>query len=176
MNITLIRHTSVDVLPGTCYGWTDVPVKDSFQEEATLSRKQIENKRFDIAFTSPLSRCTQLADFCGYPDAIRDNRLKELNAGEWEMQQFDVITDPRLQSWYNDFLNYPIPGGESFRELHLRVSSFLDELKKKSYSQVVIFAHGGVLLSAQIYAGMVTFDENALSNLTPHGKSIEIEI
>ena len=34
MDIVLIRHTSVGVPKGTCYGWSDVPVADTFETEA----------------------------------------------------------------------------------------------------------------------------------------------
>ena len=34
MDIVLIRHTSVGVEKGTCYGWSDVPVADTFETEA----------------------------------------------------------------------------------------------------------------------------------------------
>ena len=34
MKLTFIRHTSVDVPKGTCYGQTDVPLRDTFLQEA----------------------------------------------------------------------------------------------------------------------------------------------
>ena len=34
MEVILIRHTSVDVPPGVCYGQTDVPLKPTFEQEA----------------------------------------------------------------------------------------------------------------------------------------------
>ena len=114
MEVILIRHTSVDVPKGVCYGQTDVPLRDSFEEEASITAQQLQNDVFDAVFTSPLSRCTRLADHCGYPDAIRDARLKELNFGEWEMQEFDKICDPRLEEWYNDYFHVAATGGESF--------------------------------------------------------------
>ncbi len=33
MEVILIRHTSVDVPPGVCYGQTDVPLKPTFEQE-----------------------------------------------------------------------------------------------------------------------------------------------
>ena len=36
MNVYLVRHTSVNVPRGTCYGNTDVPLTDSFENEAQL--------------------------------------------------------------------------------------------------------------------------------------------
>ena len=175
MKVKLIRHTSVDVPKGVCYGQTDVPLKDTFPEEATVTHKVIAAEIFDKAFTSPLSRCTKLADHCGYPDAIRDDRLKEFNFGEWEMQYFDQITDPRMQEWFDDYLNVPATGGESFMMQYQRVSSFLDEMKQEGYEHIVVFAHGGVLICAQIYAGMLK-TEDAFGSIPPYGTVIEMEI
>ena len=92
MRLTLIRHTSVDVAPGTCYGQTDVPVRSTFAEEAELTRQTLCGKTFDKVYMSPLSRCVKLAAYCGYGDAERDARLMELNFGEWEMRKFNEIT------------------------------------------------------------------------------------
>ena len=92
MDVFLIRHTSVDVPAGTCYGHTDVALRPTFPEEAARVKQQLDTYTFDAVYTSPLSRCTRLATYCGYPDALRDDRLKELNMGAWEMQPFDAIT------------------------------------------------------------------------------------
>lgn len=82
MEIILIRHTSVDVPPGTCYGQTDVPLKPTFEEEALITKEKLKAYgHFDCVYTSPLSRCTRLAKFCGYPNANRDTRILELNFG-----------------------------------------------------------------------------------------------
>ena len=69
MEIYLIRHTSVDVPRGTCYGFTDVPLRPSFRHEAATTRLRLSGQTFDKAYTSPLSRAAKLATFCGHPDA-----------------------------------------------------------------------------------------------------------
>lgn len=180
MEITLIRHTAVDVPLGVCYGQTDVPLKASFEQEATVTSARLNEQTavrgaFEKVFTSPLSRCTRLANYCGYPDAERDDRLKELNFGTWEMQSFLTIADPRLQEWFNDYFNVPATEGESFRMQYTRVAAFLDELKQKEYQRVAIFAHGGVLICAQIYAGTLR-EEDAFSALTAYGGIVEITV
>jgi alpha-ribazole phosphatase len=175
MKVKLIRHTSVDVPQGVCYGQTDVPLKDTFPEEAAATRKHLTEEVFDRVFTSPLSRCTKLADYCGYPDAIRDDRLKELNFGAWEMQRFDRIADPRMQEWFDDYLNVPATGGESFMMQFRRVSSFLDEMKQRGYKHIAVFAHGGVLVCAQLYAGLLK-PEDIFSSIPPYGAVVEVEI
>ena len=175
MEIILIRHTSVDVPRGVCYGQTDVPLRDSFKEEATITAQQLQDDVFDAVFTSPLSRCTRLAEHCGYPDAIRDARLKELDFGEWEMKEFDKIDDPRLQEWYDDYFHVAATGGESFMMQLQRVSEFLDEVSRQKYGRVSVFAHGGVLICAQIYAGTLKM-EDAFGALTPYGGIVRLQL
>jgi alpha-ribazole phosphatase len=175
MKITLIRHTSVDVPPGVCYGQTDVPLRDTFKQEAALVAEKLRDKRFDKVFTSPLSRAVRLAEYCGYDDAVRDKRLMELNFGLWEMQPFEQIKDPGLNIWFNDYFNVPAPEGESFRMQLERLSAFFDELKQETFNHIAIFAHGGILTCAQLYAGHVSLEE-AFSVLPPYGGIVTIDL
>ena len=85
MKVVLIRHTHVDVPKGTCYGWTDVAVAPTFEAEAAQTLQALqEHKPFDHVFSSPLTRARKLAAYCGYPQPETDDRLKEMNMGEWE--------------------------------------------------------------------------------------------
>lgn len=137
MEVILIRHTSVDVPPGMCYGQTDVPLKPTFETEAAVTAENLKAYLpFDHVYTSPLTRCVRLATYCGYPDAERDKRIMEINFGDWEMKPFEQNEDPRLQEWYADYMNVAATGGESFTMQYRRVSQFLDELKKKPYTRV----------------------------------------
>ena len=57
MEVCLIRHTKTAVIPGTCYGNSDVDVADSFLEEAGKVRESLKGERFDAVYSSPLQRC-----------------------------------------------------------------------------------------------------------------------
>lgn len=176
MEVILIRHTSVDVPAGVCYGQSDVPLRDSFETEAAQVALLLNSQKpFDAVFTSPLTRCLRLATRCGYSEAVRDSRLLEMNFGQWELKRFDEIIDPRLKEWYTDYLEVPTTGGESFRMQYRRVAAFFNELKGCPYRRVLIFTHGGVLECAKIFAGQVT-EEEAFRSLTPYGGMIRIEI
>ena len=180
MELIAIRHTSVAVPPGVCYGQTDVPLRPTFETEAALTLARLkkllaDGQEPDAVYTSPLSRCTRLADYCGYPEALRDERVLEMNFGRWEMQSFDAIDDPRLQEWYDNYLHVAATEGESFDMQYRRVSEFLDELQEKRYRRVVMFAHGGVLICAQIYAGILR-PEEAFSGLTPYGGVVRLQL
>lgn len=175
MKIILTRHTSVDVPHGTCYGWSDVPVRDTFEAEAAVTRARLAGEHFDAVFSSPLTRARLLAAFCGYPEPIVDNRLKEMNMGQWEMQLFDSIVDDNLQRWYDDYVHVAPTGGESFEMFYRRVASFLDELRTRPYASAAIFAHGGVLMCAGIYAGLYP-PEECFDHQAGYGESLTIEI
>ena len=87
MDIIMVRHTRVGVPKGTCYGWSDVPVADTFEQEATLTKSRLvevfADGNPDIVYSSPLMRARKLAAFCGYESLVVDDRLKEMNMGEW---------------------------------------------------------------------------------------------
>lgn len=176
MEVILIRHTHVGVPKGTCYGWSDVPVADTFEEEAIVTKANIKQYLpFDKVYSSPLTRARKLADFCGYPEPAVDKRIKEMHMGDWEMQRFDDIKDDALQMWYKDYMNISATNGESFPMLYARVKSFLDELRTKPYQRVAVFAHGGVLICAGIYAGLFP-QENCFSHLVDCGGTQRIII
>lgn len=176
MEVILVRHTSVDVPTGTCYGQTNVPLRSTFEEEAMIVASALQGYApFDRVYTSPLSRCTRLATFCGYADAQRDKRLLEMNFGEWEMQRYEEIEDPQLQAWYADWKQVSATGGESFVQQYERVAQFLSELKEKPYSKVAIFSHGGVLTCAKMYAEELSA-EGAFASPTPYGGIINLTI
>lgn len=63
MVIYLMRHTAVDVPQGVCYGQTDVPLKPTFETEATQTAANLQGLSFDKVYTSPLTRCVRLATF-----------------------------------------------------------------------------------------------------------------
>lgn len=175
MKVTLIRHTTPDVPKGTCYGQTDVPLKDTFESEAAVTAASLQGMKFDKVFTSPLSRCTKLAAYCGYPDAEHDDRLKEMNLGDWEMLPLNSIKNPNIEQFYKEYLTIQVPGGESFPVFYRRVSDFLNGLKQQSYQNVAVFSHGGVLRCAEVYSGAIE-REHAIEYIAPFGSYIQIDI
>lgn len=175
MKVTLIRHTSVAVESGICYGWTDVEVAPSFVDEAANVALSLAGSHFDAVFSSPLLRCRKLADFCGFPQPIIDERLKELNFGRWEMQKWEDITDPSLQLWYKDWIHLPAGGAESYTSQCLRVAHFLDSLHTLSHQEIGIFTHRGVIASAMVYAQQCTI-EDSFSFDIPYGSTTIITL
>ncbi len=174
MEIYLIRHTSVDVPAGYAYGQTDVPLKNTFPQEAAAVQTKLKGLVFDQVWSSPLSRCVRLAAACGYPDARRDARLKEIDFGDWEMKSWNEISsDPRSAAWFADWIDVPAPGGESLAGQYRRVAGFLDEVRRSGADRIAVFAHGGVLTCANVYAGKYSLEE-AFRNVPGYGEVIKL--
>lgn len=176
MELYLIRHTAVDVAAGIAYGQTDVPLKPTFEVEAAIVKENLEGIVFDQVWTSPLSRASKLATYCGYPNATIDNRLKEINFGEWEMQTWQQISDDsRSDKWFEEWITETPPGGESFKMQYDRVVEFIEEIKKQKAKKVAAFAHGGVIACANVYAGVCGLSD-AFSIIPPYGAIKHFEL
>ncbi|MCK5029004.1 MAG: alpha-ribazole phosphatase [Bacteroidales bacterium] len=175
MNIWLTRHTKVNVKPRVCYGQTDVDVAESFLSEAKLIKEQIGLTHFDKIYSSPLKRCKKLSEYLFNDEIIFDKRLMELNFGDWEMQEWDKITDSEYQKWMNDYIETPCLNGESFLDLHLRVSSFIEDLKKENHENVAIIAHGGSIRSTLTNIKNEKL-EDAFKTNVDYGEIIKLEL
>lgn len=159
MKITLIRHTSVNINSGICYGQSDVEVSSNFEAEALQIALQIKDEKFDAVFCSPLSRCTKLAQYCGYSNPIIDTRLMELNFGDWEMKVWKDINDPQVEHWYSDWINEIPTSGESFKNMILRVRSFIIDLQSIDLQNIAIFTHAGVIRSFGVFAEQFSIED-----------------
>lgn len=173
MKVHFIRHTSVDVDNGICYGQSDVPVKDSFVQEADVVKANLQNlPNPDAVFSSPLSRCVKLAHHCDFTDALLDKRLKEIFFGDWELCRWN---DLDMEDWTNDWISNPPPNGESLMQMYARISHFLDELKETENAVVYIFAHAGVINCAKVYFGQATL-RTAFDNTVPYGSIVTFDL
>lgn len=172
MNVYLIRHTAVDVPAGICYGQTDVPLKKTFEQEAEKVKQRLSGVDFDAVYCSPLSRCKRLARYCGYDSAMFDDRLKELDFGDWEMGKWHELD---MTIWDSDWVNVPTPNGEAFVQLYGRFASFLEELKEVAYERVAVFTHGGIIGAAKSYFGQQDL-RYAFDDIVKYGEVVEFEL
>jgi alpha-ribazole phosphatase len=147
MIITAVRHTSVNVPSEICYGITDVSLAPTFRNELESIRQTLTGEPFDAIFSSPMSRCTKLANelFPG-SQVLIDQRLIELDFGDWEMTSWNTIFEsPEGKVWFADYVNSACPGGESFTDLIKRGKTFLNDLRQTNFQNVVLFSHAGMI-------------------------------
>ncbi len=146
MKLFLIRHTSLQVPNGICYGQSDIDVASSFMDEALHTQQKILNTQFDAIFTSPLQRCLKLANALDIGEPVVDSSLMELNFGDWEMSAWDDIPRDIFDVWAHNYANLAPPNGETFSELQQRGIHFLEEiLKLYPTGNIVVVTHGGMI-------------------------------
>ena len=143
MEIYLIRHTTPVLTPGLIYGRTELLLCETFMQELNIIKEKLPND-FDIVYSSPALRCTELAREIT-PDFQTDYRLTELDFGDWEGKTWDTVDQLQLQLWMDDFVNVCVPGGESMVQMHDRVKEFWQELTVKSEQKIAIITHAGVI-------------------------------
>ncbi|GAF05049.1 alpha-ribazole phosphatase family protein [Saccharicrinis fermentans] len=144
----IIRHTTPNIEPGICYGDSDLDVADSFKEEAEKIKNLLINLTPAYIFSSPLIRCRKLGEAL-FPGSVihYDNRLKELNFGDWEMKPWKDIDKEVLKIWSDDFVHKSTPNGENFNQLFSRASHFIDNdiLPLKEHSKIAMVTHSGIM-------------------------------
>lgn len=175
MEIILIRHTTPNIAKGICYGQSDIGITDSFLEEIKPIIKEIGINDDSINYySSPLKRCAILAEKLAKKITF-DNRLKELNFGDWELNKWDDINRDDLDVWMNDFVNVSTKNGESYVDLQQRTISFLKEIRQNKTKKSVIVTHAGVIRSIWSYINNIPLEKSFDLKLT-YGAIIKLKL
>lgn len=145
--IYLIRHTTPAVARGICYGQTDLDTTDSFYKEAAIIREHLPGLVQSV-HSSPLQRCSRLAGhlFPSHSIVFHDE-LMEIHCGHWEMRNWDELPKEEIDPWMKDFVQVRIPGGESYLDLHERVTRCFHRIRAGVGAPIAIVGHGGVIRS-----------------------------
>ena len=118
MVIYLVRHTETVAPKGICYGQADVNIKEPYLDIFQEIKKQLPSDA--VVYSSPLLRCKKMAEFFS-ENIIFDNRLKEMNFGNWELLAWNDIPLEEINPWMDNFVTVRVPNGESFEDLYRRV-------------------------------------------------------
>ena len=171
--IYLIRHTKTVAEEGICYGRLDLTTAGCFDEQVSIIRKKMEGVPVGKIYSSPLRRCKQLAHTIG-KKVICDNRIAEMDFGDWEGQSWnEIFLREDGKRWFADYLNERCPGGESFRDLCKRVKLFAEEIPLDAKSTVIV-THSGVIRS--FLAAMDILPEEEIFTVDiAYGQIVKIE-
>ena len=147
MKLFFLRHTSLNVEIDVFYGQTDLDVSDTFEEEVQLIQKKIQNYNIDTnsikVYSSPLKRCIKLTNKLT-ENYIVDERIKEMNLGDWEMKKMSSISEKEKLDWENNLLSFKIPNGESNNEFLKRLNSFLEDIFKLNEDALIVCHAGSI--------------------------------
>ncbi|MEL6529513.1 MAG: alpha-ribazole phosphatase family protein [Pseudomonadota bacterium] len=154
MALIFLRHAEPLVEAGVCYGQSDVGARHLSKQDLDAVVRGLPATLTAID-TSPLSRCTQLAELIAdrFKLPLRiDPRLREIDFGRWEMTPWDDIPRDEIDAWAADVTGANPHGGETVREMTERVKSYLENTSFEN-SDILAVTHMGVVRCAHASAG-----------------------
>ncbi|MFP2902955.1 2,3-bisphosphoglycerate-dependent phosphoglycerate mutase [Corallococcus sp. 4LFB] len=134
-------------------GFVDVPLTEQGRDEARKAADALKGLKFDVAYTSALSRAQEtlaiLLDTLGQrPPVIRDAALNERHYGDLQgLNKADAAREfgeKQVHIWRRSF-DVPPPNGESLEMTAKRVLPFFDRAIAGDLRQgknVLVVAHG----------------------------------
>lgn len=140
--IAFVRHGETEPnRSGVLLGRADPPLTATGREQAKAVAAALDSTKPPVAVVaSPLTRTVQTAEVIAATwsmEVEREERLIEIDYGEWDERGFGDIPTETLRRWRADPEFVP-PGGESLAALQARVSPCAAELLERSADGVLI--------------------------------------
>jgi 2,3-bisphosphoglycerate-dependent phosphoglycerate mutase len=152
--LALVRHgQSLWNQENRFTGFVDVPLTEQGRNEARLAAKALDGLKFDVAYTSVLTRAQEtlslILDALGQRvPVIRDAALNERHYGDLQgLNKADAAQrwgDAQVKIWRRSY-DVPPPNGESLEMTAKRVLPFYDRAIAGDLRQgknVLVVAHG----------------------------------
>lgn len=151
MKLYIIRHGETEWnkekrLQGQC----EVPLNEYGRELARITSKALCDTRFDIVYSSPLSRAYETAQIIAGDrniSIIKDDRLKEISFGVAEGMVKDELGDKINDFFFAPERYVPAEGGETYEEMCQRAADFIEDIiypLRNTDKSVLIVAHGAM--------------------------------
>jgi len=163
-NIYLIRHPEVYNPNKLCYGQSEMPLEENFTVQFDWIKERLNLGGHSTYHSSPLRRCSKLASYLSDDNFISDERLYDLDFGNWEMKEWNEIPLKEKNAWIVDFVNYKMKNGERFIDLYDRAIDFYEEIiSENTANDIIVVTHSGVIRS--IIAHVLEFPVEKVYNL-----------
>jgi alpha-ribazole phosphatase len=147
MKVVLIRHPALLIEPGICYGRLNVPLHPAAASDVARLAADPALCGISRIRSSPAGRCRSVTDtIAASTNAIPtiDERLQELDFGDWEGCPWDAVDKADLDRWAAAPLSFAPPRGESGAAIVSRLRAFHADLQSDQRDCVVV-SHGGPL-------------------------------
>lgn len=174
----LVRHGETDWNKTNLFqGRTDIPLSEEGIWQAKQTKERLKGK-FDVVYTSPLSRAVQTAKIISENTELSPiiyENLIEIDFGKWEGLPYDEIKDifPKEHKlWKTDNNTAPLVGGEqNMKNASIRgKNAFLDIVNKNQNKRILLVAHGGLIKAGIV--GLYNFGINMYHNMYIDNTSI----
>ncbi|WP_130806359.1 histidine phosphatase family protein [Senegalia massiliensis] len=140
------------------------PLTQKGIKDAENLRDRLKEVEFQAIYSSPQSRAYDTANIIKGDrkiNIITDDRLKEMNFGDWEGIKGDEIKKKYFKMFdnlWNSPMDYKPNSGESYKDVYNRVIPAIEDIKKQHDGKVLIVAHGIVLAIIMMYVEGRTID------------------
>jgi broad specificity phosphatase PhoE len=149
IHITYFVHaTTVDNEQGAATGWLPGELSELGWLQTEELRAEVTGRKFDTVISSDLKRAVDTAEVAfGQRYRIhRDPRLREIDYGDWNGHRHSSFTGNMT-----DYINTPFPGGESYRQVEIRMRALCIDLKSRHCGQrVALLAHQAPQLALEV--------------------------
>jgi alpha-ribazole phosphatase/probable phosphoglycerate mutase len=147
--LILIRHGETDYNRENRFlGHTDIGINETGREQAERLKEILSEEDIGEVYCSDLKRCRETAEIIDFGKEIEfSENLREMNFGEWEGKKWKEVLaagKDEFASWREDWINRPVPGGESFRDMSGNVISEIERIKNGS-GKIAVVTHGGCI-------------------------------
>lgn len=169
MKLYFVRHGETPCLEeGRFQGRSDRPglndLSPKGKETAERLARFFAGVEIRRIYSSPLRRTMETARIIARRRGLTpvpDDRLIEVDYGDWEARRNEeVYNTPEARERARDKFRYRHKGGESYEDVHARVSAFLDEVMRgRAEGPLLIVGHAGTIRTALIRLGVWTVDE-----------------
>jgi alpha-ribazole phosphatase len=149
MELIVWRHPKPQGVQGLCIGQVDVPVDRRKAKRLAhrirhhARRQRLFEREQAVVWTSPLRRCFDVGRILrswGWMHLV-DERLSEMNFGDWDGQAWSQIAKHDIDVWCDNFAETKPGGGESVRQLLQRCGDFVTEQQSERIS--LLIGHAG---------------------------------
>jgi alpha-ribazole phosphatase len=174
VELYLIRHTRLQA-EGLCYGRHDPPLAASFEAEAAVLATQIAGWPPMPVYSSPAPRCSRLAKYLDFRPQY-DDRLLELDFGDWEGRAWAEIPRAQSDAWAANFVHQAPPNGECYAALQARVVDFLQDLRNNGIAHAVVISHAGVIRACLAHLKRIPLEQSFTQITIGHSEIIQVEL
>lgn len=150
--LLLVRHGKTEGEENRYYGHIDIGLSQEGAEQAEMLRDRLALQNLNVAYSSDLKRAFDTADIivgAHKLEVMPRSDLRELDFGELAGMTFNEIQEryhaaAKLLSGQNP--NMRAPGGESLKQMGIRIKRFVAEVEKQPRKRtVLVVAHDGSL-------------------------------
>ena len=137
--IWLVRHGETEwTISKQHTGRTDIALTERGEERARALAPVLARHEFALVLTSPLKRARRTAELAGFPDAVVDDDLVEIDYGEYE-----GLTTAQIREVRADWLMWRDgnPGGETVDAAGRRADRVIEGIADAD-GDVLLVGHG----------------------------------